>query len=121
MLAKMTLSTKVAALVVVATLGVILTLVLINRSSTETAATGGGSALVRPDSHRLSIAPDGKVTVVEFLDFECEVCGAAFACGMQAGQEPCWCASLAALKPVPGRGCLCRACLERELAVARPN
>ncbi|MGN2642171.1 MULTISPECIES: DsbA family protein [Nocardia] len=75
----MTLSTKVAALVVVATLGVILTLVLINRSSTETAATGGGSALVRPDSHRLSIAPDGKVTVVEFLDFECEVCGAAFA------------------------------------------
>ena len=36
------------------------------------------SALVREDSHKLSTAPDGKVTVVEFLDFECEACKAAF-------------------------------------------
>ncbi|WP_326561733.1 DsbA family protein [Micromonospora sp. NBC_01796] len=35
-------------------------------------------ALVRPDSHRLSTATDGKVTVVEFLDFECEACGATY-------------------------------------------
>lgn len=35
-------------------------------------------ALVRPDSHRLSTAADGKVTVVEFLDFECESCLAAY-------------------------------------------
>ena len=34
--------------------------------------------VVRPDSHRLSTAPDGKVTFVEFLDFECEGCRAAF-------------------------------------------
>lgn len=34
--------------------------------------------LVRADSHRLSTAADGKVTVVEFLDFECEACGAAY-------------------------------------------
>ncbi|MEJ3653175.1 thioredoxin domain-containing protein [Actinomycetes bacterium KLBMP 9759] len=34
--------------------------------------------LVREDSHRLSSAPDGKVTLVEFLDFECEACRAAF-------------------------------------------
>lgn len=34
--------------------------------------------LVRPDSHKLSTAADGKVTVVEFLDFECEACRAAF-------------------------------------------
>ncbi len=34
--------------------------------------------VVRADSHRLSTAPDGKVTFVEFLDFECESCRAAF-------------------------------------------
>ncbi|OLT35742.1 disulfide bond formation protein DsbA [Actinomadura sp. CNU-125] len=34
--------------------------------------------LVRSDSHRLSTAADGKVTVVEFLDLECEACRAAF-------------------------------------------
>ncbi|MDP9843081.1 DsbA family protein [Streptosporangium lutulentum] len=44
--------------------------------------TAGRSAptdvLVRPDSHTLSTAADGKVTLVEFLDFECEACGAVF-------------------------------------------
>ena len=34
--------------------------------------------LVRPDSHTLSVAADGKVTFVEFLDFECEACRAAY-------------------------------------------
>ena len=34
--------------------------------------------LVRPDSQRLSVAEDGEVTFVEFLDFECEACGAAY-------------------------------------------
>ncbi|WP_371786292.1 DsbA family protein [Streptosporangium subroseum] len=34
--------------------------------------------LVREDSHTLSTAADGKVTLVEFLDFECEACGAVF-------------------------------------------
>lgn len=34
--------------------------------------------MVRPDSHRLSTAADGKVTFVEFLDFECAACRAAF-------------------------------------------
>ena len=33
--------------------------------------------LVRPDSQRLSEA-EGDVTFVEFLDFECEACGAAY-------------------------------------------
>lgn len=46
--------------------------------------TGRGSAsaaepaVVRPDSHRLSTAADGRVTLVEFLDFECEGCRAMF-------------------------------------------
>lgn len=49
---------------------------------------GGGTAsappgeradmLVRPDSQRLQVAEDGKVTFVEFLDFECEACRAAY-------------------------------------------
>ena len=36
------------------------------------------NAVVRADSHRLSTAADDKVTLVEFLDFECEACRAAF-------------------------------------------
>lgn len=53
-----------------------------DRASAETAtATATGTSqgrLVRADSHRLQTAADGKVTVVEFLDFECEACRAAF-------------------------------------------
>ncbi|HEX7249891.1 MAG TPA: cysteine-rich CWC family protein [Burkholderiales bacterium] len=45
----------------------------------------------------------------------CARCGAEFPCGMQAGERECWCASLPPLTPVPGRGCLCRNCLELEL------
>lgn len=40
--------------------------------------TGTKAAVVRADSHRLSTAKEPKVTLVEFLDFECEACGAAF-------------------------------------------
>ncbi|MCW2584459.1 MAG: uncharacterized protein JWQ53_3249 [Klenkia sp.] len=43
----------------------------------ETAA-GGSDAVVRSDSHRLGPAGDGEVTLVEFLDFECESCLAAY-------------------------------------------
>ncbi len=45
----------------------------------------------------------------------CGRCGTVFACGMLAGEERCWCADLPPLVPVPGRGCLCRQCLEEEL------
>ncbi|MFD1540548.1 DsbA family protein [Nonomuraea guangzhouensis] len=49
------------------------------RSQTGTSAVAAGdSQLVRADSHRLQTAPDGKVTLVEFLDFECEACKAYF-------------------------------------------
>lgn len=34
--------------------------------------------LVRDDSRRLTTVPDSDVTLVEFLDFECEACRAAF-------------------------------------------
>lgn len=41
-------------------------------------ASEAKSLVVRPDSHRLSEADDGKVTLVEFLDFECEACASAY-------------------------------------------
>lgn len=60
--------------------------VIYTRTSGTPTADGGttpdagavSERLVRPESHRLNTAADGKVTVVEFLDFECEACGAAF-------------------------------------------
>ena len=33
---------------------------------------------IAENTHRLDIATDGTVTLVEFLDFECEVCGAVY-------------------------------------------
>lgn len=42
-------------------------------------AVGGTAAIAaRPDSHRLTSVPDGRVTFVEFLDFECEACGSVY-------------------------------------------
>ena len=42
------------------------------------ARSEAAAVAARPDSHRLSAAPGATVTFVEFLDFECEACGAAF-------------------------------------------
>jgi len=39
-------------------------------------ASAGGALVVRDDSHILGDPADGSVVVVEFLDFECEACGA---------------------------------------------
>lgn len=43
-----------------------------------TGATNSAAEVVRPDSHRLSQAPDEKAVLVEFLDFECEACLSAY-------------------------------------------
>ncbi|MBM4569033.1 thioredoxin domain-containing protein [Rhodococcus hoagii] len=43
-----------------------------------TDSTATSAELVRPDSRRLSWAPDSKVTFVEFLDFECEACRSVY-------------------------------------------
>lgn len=67
---KITLSLVAAALVAFAVI------VVVNRTGDDRAAAA--ASVVRADSHRLSTAADGKVTVVEFLDFECEACGAAY-------------------------------------------
>lgn len=74
----------VAAFVVVA--GILLAVNGSNGSSSTTSSAPTGPAadtdrherLVRPDSHKLDVAADGKATFVEFLDFECESCRAAF-------------------------------------------
>ena len=53
----------------------------------------------------------------------CARCGATFECGLEAGAEPCWCAALPPLEPVPGEGCLCPACLAAvgDAIAARPD
>lgn len=49
-----------------------------NDAAAASAAVGPGASVVRDSSHRLSTAADGDVTFVEFLDFECEACGAIY-------------------------------------------
>ncbi|MHA7284235.1 DsbA family protein [Arthrobacter sp. TMS2-4] len=46
--------------------------------SQATGTTTTATEVVREDSHRLSQAPDEKAVLVEFLDFECEACLAAY-------------------------------------------
>ena len=68
-----------AALVAAFVVAVAVFLGVANRGNdaADTAA-GNDSIVVREDSHRLSTAADGQVTLVEFLDFECESCRAAY-------------------------------------------
>ncbi|MFC4065804.1 DsbA family protein [Actinoplanes subglobosus] len=72
----MSTNLKVTLGVLGAALAVLLLIVAVNLTEPEPRA--GSAEVVRADSHRLSTAADGKVTVVEFLDFECEACGAAY-------------------------------------------
>lgn len=44
----------------------------------STAAPEGGPQLVREDSHRITTPATEKAQLVEFLDFECEACRAAY-------------------------------------------
>ncbi len=65
-----------------ATLGVLaaaLTVVLLVVATKLTDPEPASAAqVVRADSHRLSTAADDRMTIVEFLDFECEACLAAY-------------------------------------------
>jgi hypothetical protein len=46
----------------------------------------------------------------------CPECGAAFTCGLAAGDERCWCFDLPAIMPVRAdTTCLCPACLAKAL------
>jgi protein-disulfide isomerase len=55
------------------------------KGSSEPATAGSNP--VRADSHQLSTAADGKVTIVEFLDFECPSCGRAYPAVEQLRKE----------------------------------
>lgn len=68
---------KVTLGVLAAALVVLVGVVVFNQNDAPT-STAVSDQLVRTDSHRLSTAADGKTTVVEFLDFECESCLAAY-------------------------------------------
>ncbi|GAA4362964.1 DsbA family protein [Nocardioides caricicola] len=64
-----------------AILAALIILLVVNPDGDEPAAsaeTGEDSVLVRSDSHVLGEEGDSGVTFVEFLDFECEACGAVF-------------------------------------------
>lgn len=65
-----------AALVAVFVVG--LAIFGVVRTQGDDDPTAATAAVVREDSHRLSTAEDGRVTLVEFLDFECESCLAAY-------------------------------------------
>ncbi|WP_068211800.1 DsbA family protein [Rathayibacter tanaceti] len=77
----MTTSTKVnliaiaAALLVVAVVAAIAVFRPFSPSREELAAA---PPVMAQNTHVLDEAEDGKVTLVEFLDFECEVCGAVY-------------------------------------------
>jgi protein-disulfide isomerase len=82
----MTKNLKVTITVVAVAVAVLALVLLASRPSTpapENAEASAGApvsseVLVRENSHRLSTADDGRVTLVEFLDFECESCRTAF-------------------------------------------
>lgn len=69
--------TGVVTLVLVAVIAAVVGLE-ISTSSDPVEGAEASSLVVRPDSHRLDEASDRKVTLVEFLDFECEGCLAAY-------------------------------------------
>jgi protein-disulfide isomerase len=78
---------RVAVSIAVVVAGIAAVLLLASRSldapatgappaPTVPAASPADAQVVRPDSHVLGDPADGSVVVAEFLDFECEACGA---------------------------------------------
>ncbi|MEU2204162.1 thioredoxin domain-containing protein [Microbacterium oleivorans] len=75
---KATLATIAVVVVLVAAA---LIYVLVNQNQAAPPSSGDGSPsaqLVRENSHVLDDGGEGAVTVVEFLDFECEACGSFY-------------------------------------------
>lgn len=78
----LSLQNRIAIALLVAAALVVGLVILVNSlgedegQAADTATTA--AEVVREDSHRLSQAPDEKAVLVEFLDFECEACLAAY-------------------------------------------
>ena len=72
-------ATLIAVAVAVVLLLAALVYVLVNQSQTPPSEGDGEDfSVVQPNSHVLDEGGEGAVIVVEFLDFECEACGAAY-------------------------------------------
>ena len=76
----MSTNLKISAALVAAFVVTVAVLLGVNNSGADDTGTAeaGGAPVVREDSHQLSAAADDRVTLVEFLDFECEACKAAY-------------------------------------------
>lgn len=52
-------------------------------------------------------------------NINCVECGAAFRCGVEAGENSCWCFALPQVLSLPQddekQGCLCPKCLEARI------
>lgn len=73
------LLTGLFAIILVAVVAVVAAPRIINAGGDpDPVAPAAGDITVRENSHRLTEVPDGKVTFVEFLDFECEACGSVY-------------------------------------------
>ena len=89
----MSTNLKISVGLVVVALAVILGLALGSSASDEPTAakpapeTVASTPVMRADTHKLDVAADGKVTLVEFLDFECEACAAVYPLIEQLRQE----------------------------------
>ncbi len=77
---KLTRQERITAVVVLVMVAVFATVIAFQVQNEPDRVDAGevASTVVRADSHRLDTAADGKVTLVEFLDFECESCRAAY-------------------------------------------
>ena len=74
----MSTNVKLSALLVVLVGVGLFVVASLSSTDVDVGTPSGDVAMVRDDSHRLSVAESGDVTLVEFLDFECEACGAAY-------------------------------------------
>jgi protein-disulfide isomerase len=79
--ANLKVSLILTGIVIVAALAAVIAALAPKPTPSESAEVGNGSpnsSVIRPDTHILDEAGDGAVTLVEFLDFECEACGAFY-------------------------------------------
>lgn len=77
----MSTNLEVSAALVATFAAVVAAFLVLGRSDSGPSADGGatgGVQVVREDSHRLGESGAGGVTLVEFLDFECEACASVY-------------------------------------------